>query len=110
MRDFDTTYNAYATFQDRMERFWCLRWFTQENVKEITASYIKDDLLRLNGLPMNTRVAGLPPLNRGDTVRLAVVRIEELTQSIELRFLGVEGHQQPADGEDENDTSSAPAA
>ena len=110
MRDFDTTYNAYATFQDRMERFWCLRWFTQENVKEITASYIKDDLLRLNGLPMNTRVAGLPPLNRGDTVRLAVVRIEELTQSIELRFLGVEGHQQPADGEDENDTTNAPAA
>ena len=101
MRDFDTTYNAYAAFQDRMEYFWCLRWFTQENVKEITASFIKDDLVRLNGLPMRTRVTGLPPLNRGDTVRLAIVRIDELVQSVEMRFLGVEGHQEPTEDEDE---------
>lgn len=108
MRDFDTTYNAYNNFQNSMEYFWCLRWFKQEQIEEITGSYIKDDLLRLNGLPMRARVAGLPPLNRGDTVRLAIVRIEELTQSIEMRFLGVEGHQEPTDTDDEDDSETPP--
>ncbi|MDN0074994.1 RNB domain-containing ribonuclease [Crenobacter sp. SG2303] len=102
LRDFDAAYSAYLGFQDKLEYFWCLRWFTQEGVSEITANFIKEDLLRLNGLPMRVRVPGLPTLASGDTVRLGVVRIDELELTIEFRFLGVEGHQDLAqESEDE---------
>ena len=88
LRDFDVAYNAYGDFQYQMERFWCLRWFSQENVSDITAQWIKDDLVRLDGLPMATRVAGLPEMAAGERVRLQVARIDELALEIEFRVLG----------------------
>jgi exoribonuclease II len=88
LRDFDAAYSAYLSFQDRMEHFWCLRWFNQEGIRELTASYIKDDLLRIDGVPMRLRVGGLPELSSGARVRLAITRIDELLQEIECRYLG----------------------
>lgn len=89
LRDFDAAYSAYNQFQDQMERFWCLRWFTQEGVSEPIATYVKEDLVRIDGLPMATRLSGLPDgLQAGDKVRLAIVRIDELTLDIEYRVLG----------------------
>ncbi|EEG07807.1 ribonuclease catalytic domain-containing protein [Pseudogulbenkiania ferrooxidans] len=93
LRDFDATYSAYLAFQDRMEHFWCLRWFSQEGVTEPTATLIKEDLVRIDGLPLRLRVPGLPELASGDKVRLAVIRIDELTQEIELRYAGKVGHE-----------------
>ncbi|WP_028536664.1 ribonuclease catalytic domain-containing protein [Paludibacterium yongneupense] len=87
LRDFDANYSAYLSFQDKMEYFWCLRWFTQEGVREPVATYIKDDLVRLDGLPMRLRVPGLPPLVNGDKIRLSIIRIDELMLEIECRFL-----------------------
>lgn len=92
MRDFDTTYSAYLGFQDRMEFFWCLRWFSQEGVSEVTATYIKEDLVRLDSLPVRTRIPGLPELARGDRVRLQVIRIDELLLEIEFRCVGQLDH------------------
>ena len=88
LRDFDAAYSAYLGFQDRMEHFWCLRWFTQEGVTEPTATFIKEDLVRIDGLPLRLRVGGLPELTAGERIRLQVVRIDELMQEIELRYLG----------------------
>lgn len=87
LRDFDTTYSAYLAFQDRMEYFWCLRWLNQHNLKEITATYLKEDLVRLDNLPLRLRVAGLPPLNARDRLQLAITRIDEISLVIECRFL-----------------------
>ena len=88
LRDFDQAYNAYADFQYQMERFWCLRWFTQENVSDVTALWVKDDLVRIDGLPLAVRVAGLPEMQPGERVRLQVARIDELALEIEFRVLG----------------------
>lgn len=87
LRDFDTSYSAYLGFQDKMEYFWCLRWFTQEGISEPTATFIKEDLVRMDGLPMRIRIPGLPTLTGGDKIKLAVVRIDELMQEIEFRFV-----------------------
>ncbi|MXR36413.1 ribonuclease catalytic domain-containing protein [Craterilacuibacter sinensis] len=92
LRDFDATYSSYLGFQDKMEHYWCLRWFGQEGVSEITATHIKEDLVRIDGLPMRTRIPGLPELNRGDQIRLQVIRIDELLLEIEFRFVGKVGH------------------
>lgn len=94
MRDFSLTYNAYFAFQTQMEHYWCLKWFQQENIHEITARYLKDNMIQITSVPMRVKVSGLPTLNRGDIVRLAIIRIAELTQSIELKFISLE---HPAD-------------
>ena len=89
LRDFDATYSAYLSFQERMEHFWCLRWFSQEGFFDPTATVIKEDLVRLDGLPMRVRIPGMPELLRGTRVQLVVIRIDELMEGIELRFVGV---------------------
>ena len=97
LRDFDAAYSAYLGFQDKMEHFWCLRWFSQEGISEPTASYIKEDLVRIDGVPMRQRIPGLPELAAGDRIKLQIIRIDELMQEIEFRFIEVvERKQQPA--------------
>lgn len=96
LRDFDAAYSAYLGFQDRMEHFWCLRWFSQQGISEPTASYIKEDLVRIDGVPMRQRIPGLPELATGDRIKLQIIRIDELMQEIEFRFIEViERKQQP---------------
>nr|WP_199064059.1 RNB domain-containing ribonuclease [Chromobacterium sp. ASV5] len=100
LRDFDATYGAYLSFQDKMEHFWCLRYLQQEGIAAPTATVIKEDLVRIDGLPLRVRIPGLPELARGDRVQLSVVRIDELMQEMELRYLHTLGHAD-ADGEEE---------
>ncbi|KZE30499.1 ribonuclease catalytic domain-containing protein [Crenobacter luteus] len=110
LRDFDAAYSAYLAFQDKMEHFWCLRWFSQEGVTEPTATYIKEDLVRIDGLPLRLRLPGLPEqLVAGDKIRLAVVRIDELAGEIELRFLGKVGHDDVVPVDEVDDPSEAEA-
>lgn len=90
MRDFDAAYSAYLSFQDRMEYFWCLRWFSQEGISEIGATYIKEDLVRLDSVPLRLRVGGLPDMTAGSRIRLAIARIDELALEIDCRYLGRE--------------------
>ncbi len=79
LRDFELAYDAYATFQRKMERFWCLRWLQQENVNICQATVIKENLVRLDGLPLLTRVPSLPTtIPVGSTVQLHIDRIDLL--------------------------------
>lgn len=83
---FDAAYTQYAEFQEKLERYWCLRWLQQEDVSRIGATVLKPDLVRLDGLPLLTRVAGLPLLERGQRVELDVLGIDEVDLSVELRL------------------------
>ena len=87
LRDFDQTYNAYAEFQGRMERYWCLRWLEQEGVREIGATVLKENMVRFDGLPLMLRVGGLPELARGTPVRLQLLNTDYLDLTLECRLL-----------------------
>ncbi len=89
VRDFELTYDAYADFQRRLERHWCLRWLQQENVTEITANVIRDDLARLNGLPMVVKAPSLPPGLASDTVvRFTLSNIDLLSLELHAEYAG----------------------
>ena len=81
LRDFELAYDAYAEFQRSMERYWCLRWLVQEEVRELTATVIRDNLVRLDTLPMVIRVPSLRDVRAGEQVHIALSRIDpwELT-------------------------------
>lgn len=70
LRGFELAYDAYNDHQRRMERYWCLRWLTQEGVSAIEASVIRENLIRIEGLPLVLRMTGAPALNPGDRVRV----------------------------------------
>ena len=60
LRDFDTAYAAYADFQRQMEAHWSLVYLQQQGTSELTATILKEDLVRIEGLPLVTRATGIP--------------------------------------------------
>ncbi len=86
LRDFELAYDAYAEFQRRMERYWCLRWFLQEGIGEIEATVFKENLVRFDGLPFVARLTGAPALNAGDRVRASLADIDLLDIELTCQY------------------------
>lgn len=88
MRDFETTYAAYADFQRLMERYWCLRWLQQRGLAEIEATVRREQLVKIDHLPLLLRVPSLPvDLTPGQRVRLAIESIDLLGPELACRHL-----------------------
>jgi exoribonuclease-2 len=78
VREFELAYDAYNEFQRRLERYWMLRWIQQENIQEVTASVIREDLVRFDSLPLVTRAPSVMGVAPGARVRLAISSIDLL--------------------------------
>ena len=89
MRDFELTYDAYGEFQRTMERYWTLRWLLQENRKNVTASVIRDNLVRFDDLPWVQRVNSLPELPSGAAVELDISQIDLLELTLHCEFVKI---------------------
>ncbi|MGB9094289.1 MAG: RNB domain-containing ribonuclease [Gallionella sp.] len=87
MRDFDTMYGIYNDFQRSMERYWCLRWLQQEKSEEVAATVLRENLVKLDNIPLVFKVPSLPELPAGARVRLAVVAIDLLDLNLQSRFI-----------------------
>ena len=86
MRDFEAAHEAYADFQRTMERYWCLRWLIQENRSAVTGGVIRENLVRLDDLPLVVRVPSLPAFATGVAVELAVSDIDLLDLTLQCEF------------------------
>ena len=86
---FDAAYSAYADFQSNMERYWCLRWLAQQNVRQVDAVVLKDEVLRLVDIPLIVRLPGMPQPARGTQVRLDLIRWDEIDLSVEARVIEI---------------------
>jgi exoribonuclease-2 len=91
LSDFETTYAQYGEFQDRMERYWCLRWLLQEGIAETTARVIREGLVRLERLPLTVRMPDVAGLAPDTVVRVAIGAIDLLGETLECRFAGAVG-------------------
>jgi exoribonuclease-2 len=87
-RDFETAYEAYAEHQRLLERYWCLRWIEQEGVEGADATLIRDELVRLEGVPLVCRATGLPPCAPGDRVRVAFGEPDPWEVNLPCRYAG----------------------
>ena len=95
LADFEATYAQYADFQDRMERYWCLRWLLQENVTQTTARVLRETLVRFEQIPLVLRLPDLPSLPPETVVRVAVGDIDLLAETVECRYAGAPMQQAP---------------
>jgi exoribonuclease-2 len=112
---FDERYNAYATHQSSMERYWCLRWLKQEMAKtggagRFDAVAVRPDTVRLRSVPLYIQLTNIPDGPRGRPVVVDILSWDELDLSVQARFAG-EGNTSDsplAPFEELNDDDDAP--
>jgi exoribonuclease-2 len=87
MHDFEVTHAAYDEFQRGMERYWCLRWLRQEDVKITAGQVWRENLVKIERLPLILRVPSLPALAPGARVELEIQDIDFLDLDVKCAFV-----------------------
>ncbi|MDR1853800.1 MAG: RNB domain-containing ribonuclease [Azoarcus sp.] len=87
MRDFELTYAEYNEFQRRMERYWCVRWLRQHELRTAEAIVLRDNLVRLVDVPLIFKVPSLPPQLPGSKVGLAITGSDLIDVEVDARYL-----------------------
>ncbi|MDR2637028.1 MAG: RNB domain-containing ribonuclease [Zoogloeaceae bacterium] len=87
MRDFENTYAVYADFQRNIERYWCLRWLRQEEVKEAVLRVHRDDLARFEDLPLFTRLSGAAAFSAGQRLKARIDGLDFLRLEVQCHLL-----------------------
>jgi exoribonuclease-2 len=82
MRAFELTHARYDEHQRGMETYWSLRWVLQEGRAQVDALVLRENLVRVEGLPLVVRIASLPELAPGTRVRLEIERVDLLERSL----------------------------
>ncbi len=85
--DFDTTYGVYGDFQQQMEFYWCARLIEQNHIEKLTATVIRENLVRFDTLPIVQRVNDMTHQDAGTRVLLAVSQVDLYEPSLHLRFV-----------------------
>jgi len=86
LRAFEVTYARYDEYQRAMETYWSLRWLLQEGIKTLDAVVLRENLVRIDGLPLVMRVSSLPALDAGTRVRLDVTGIDLLERGLSMAY------------------------
>jgi len=87
---FEAQYAVWSEFQQQMERYWCIRWMRQNKHFAFKGQVIRDDLVRLEGLPLVLNVSAMPELARATPVEIEVTGCDELTLLIQAQFVRAE--------------------
>ncbi|HET7732149.1 MAG TPA: ribonuclease catalytic domain-containing protein [Usitatibacter sp.] len=87
-RDFETAYEAYNEHQRQMERYFCLRYLVQEGITESDAAIVREELVRLERLPLVCRAIGLPTAAPGERVRVAFGEVDLWEAHVLCRYAG----------------------
>jgi exoribonuclease-2 len=82
LRAFEVTYAGYDEHQRGMETYWTLRWLLQEAIKTLDAAVLRENLVRVDGLPLVLRVSSLPALDPGSRVRLEVTGVDLIERTL----------------------------
>lgn len=87
-RDFEAAYDAYNEHQRLLERYWCLRYLLQEGIESAEGAIIRDELVRVDGLPLVVRAIGLPTSAPGERVRIAFGEVSLWDVNVLARYAG----------------------
>lgn len=90
LRDFEATYAAYADFQREMESYWSLVYIEQNRLAELEAIVLKEDLVRIEGLPLVSRALGIPPdLLPKTRIKVLIIEVDSEKQFLSLKYAAV---------------------
>ncbi|MDL2284509.1 RNB domain-containing ribonuclease [Oxalobacter sp. OttesenSCG-928-P03] len=100
---FDSAHTAYSEFQSTMERYWCLRWLSQNDVRQAKAVVIRDEVVRLLDIPLTISLQAVRSLARGTQVTIDLLRWDEVDLSVEARLVDVSAVAADADMAESDD-------
>ena len=86
---FDERYKAYGTQQDKMEKYWCLRWVAQHmdnGLYETEAIVIRENTIRLVQIPLYLTAPVSEETPRQTRVRVQLQDIDWVGLSIGVRI------------------------
>ena len=87
MRAFELTTARYDEHQRGMETYWSLRWLLQEKIGEIDTVVLRENLVRLEGLPLFVRVPSLPESAApGARVSLALRSVDLVERTLDCVY------------------------
>jgi exoribonuclease-2 len=89
LRAFELTHARFDEHQRAMETYWSLRWLQQEKIATVDAALLRENLVRIDGLPLVTRVSSLPELAPGTRVRLEVQGMDLLERTVVFAYRGM---------------------
>ncbi len=107
---FESAYTAYNGFQNGIERFWTLRWLQQNATTELTATVMKEGLVRADDLPLVFKALGCEPLPRGSHVKVRITGLDEMTLDVHatlIERLDEAAAEAEADGDDDDLAAAA---
>ena len=93
--DFESCYQAYGEHQDRLEKYWCLRWATQEgDTKTVHVRHLKEGMSRVELVPLHLPIPELSSLPRMTRAQVVVSDIDLLQLSAAVRVLEIEAKEE----------------
>ncbi len=87
LRAFEVVYARYDEHQRTMENYWCLRWLQQESVAHTAGVVLRDNLVRIDGMPLVVKVPSLPGLEPGRRVRVRIDEIDLLERRLQCTYV-----------------------
>jgi exoribonuclease-2 len=83
-----------------MERYWCIRWLRQLADPTVDAKVLRDNLVKLEQVPLMFKVSSLPLQMPGSRVRLAIEDSDLIDVDVHARFIQTLSEPDPADAAD----------
>ncbi len=89
--DFESCYQAYGEFQDRLEKYWCLRWITQDSEsKTVYVRHLKEGMSRVELVPLHLPIPELATHPRMTRAEVVIADVDLLQLSAGIRVLEIE--------------------
>ncbi len=89
--DFESCYQAYGEFQDRLEKYWCLRWITQDGEsKTVYVRHLKEGMSRVELVPLHLPIPELATHPRMTRAEVVIADVDLLQLSAGIRVLEIE--------------------
>ena len=94
--DFESCYQAYGEFQDRLEKYWCLRWIAQDgDSKNVYVRHLKEGMSRVELVPLHLPIPELASHPRMTRAEVAVADVDLLQLSAAVRVVEIEAKAEP---------------
>ena len=89
--EFEACYQAYGEFQDRLEKYWCLRWIAQDGgSKNLFVRHMKEGMARVELVPLHLPIPELAAHPRMARAEVIISDVDLLQLSAGVRVLHIE--------------------
>jgi len=96
--DFEACYQAYGEYQDRLEKYWCLRWIAQDGEsKKLFVRHLKEGMSRLEPIPLHLPIPELATHPRMTRAEVIISAVDLLQLSAEVRVLQIDALAKPVE-------------